>query len=298
MQTGDFHGQETVIVENEHFKMECLAHAGPRIVRLIPAWLGENILADAADAIIRTALGEYHYFGGHRLWFAPKKVTQTFFPDNHGVTVKEAQNGLKLVGSVEPDTHTRKTISIRMSPDRPYIMLKHKIENQGQEPIRLSPCAITMLRSNSIALLPQQLGTLDKEGFLPNRNLSLWSYSRWSDPRLNFGNEYIKIAADDTKQAFRLGYFNSHGWLGYVFNDVLFVKRFGVRRDEEYPDFGCNSEVYITNRVLELESLGPVMELKPQEEVVHTEIWEVYKTNDVPDELFGGKTLAEVLNNL
>jgi hypothetical protein len=295
MRHGDFHGYKTAIIENEHFQLECLATAGPRIVRLIPAWTGENIFAEAADAIIRTELGQYHYFGGHRLWIAPKALTQAYFPDNHGVTVKGAQSGLKLIGSVEPDTHTRKTISIRMSPNRPFIMVKHKIENLGQESIRLSPCAITMLRPNSVALLPQQLGLVDKDGFLPNRNFSLWSYSRWDDDRLDLGREFIKIQSDRTKQAFRLGYFNPHGWLGYVFEDVFFVKRFGVRRDEEYPDYGCNSEVYITNRVLELESLGALMDLKPQEEIVHTETWEVYKTSNIPNDLLGGKTLAEVL---
>jgi hypothetical protein len=112
---------------------------------------------------------------------------------------------------------------------------------------------------------------------------------------LKLGREFIKVRSDDTKQAFRLGYFNPQGWLGYVLEDVFFVKRFGVRRDEEYPDYGCNSEIFITNRTLELESLGAMVELKPQEEVVHTETWEVYETNNIPKDLLGGKTLAQVL---
>jgi len=295
MRSGDFHGHETVIIENEHFQLECLANAGPRIVRLIPAWLGENIFAEAPGAAIRTALGEYHYFGGHRLWTAPKSVTWSYTPDDYGVTVQEAHNGLKLVGSVDSETHIWKTLTIQMSPKRPFIMIKHKIENRGTEPIRMAPCAITMLRPNSTALLPQQIGTVDKEGFLPNRNFSLWSYSRWDDPRLILGNEFIKVKSDDTKRAFKLGYFNSQGWLGYVFEDVFFVKRFGVRRDEEFPDNGCNAEVYITNRVVELESIGALVDLKPQESVIHTETWEVYQTNNIPKELLSGKTLDEAL---
>jgi hypothetical protein len=296
MKNGDFHRHETVIVENEHFQLECLATAGPRVVRLIPAWTGENIFAEAPDAAILTALGRYRFYGGHRLWFAPKLVSQTYFPDNLGVTVKEIKDGLQLLGGIEPDTHTRKSISIQMSPTRPFIIIKHMIKNHGTEPIRLAPCAITMLRPGGIALLPQQLGTVDKDGFLPNRNFSLWSYSRWDDPRLELGHDLIKVRSDDTKRAFRLGYFNVQGWLGYVLEDVFFVKRFGVRRDEAYPDNGCNAEVYATNRVMELESLGALADLKPQEELVHTETWEVYETNNIPRELLGGKTLEEVLN--
>ena len=295
MKNGDFHGQETVILENEHFQLECLANAGPCIVRLIPAWLGENIFAEIPDVAIRTELGNYHYFGGHRLWFAPKVQSQVYFPDNHGVTVTEIKDGLKLVGGIEPDTHTRKSISIQTSPSRPFIMIKHMIRNYGTETIHLAPCAITMLRPNSIALLPQQVGLVDKDGFLPNRNLSLWSYSRWDDPRLELGQDLIQVRSDNSKRALKLGYFNVLGWLGYVFEDVFFLKRFGVRRDEEYPDNGCNAEVSSTDRMVELESLGALVDLKPQEELVHTETWELYKTNDIPRELMGGKNLVDVL---
>jgi hypothetical protein len=295
MRNGDFHGQETVIIENDHFQLECLANAGPRIVRLIPNWLGENIFAEAPEAVIRTDLGEYRFFGGHRLWFAPKVVSQTYFPDNHGVTASEAKNSLRLVGGIEPDTHTRKSISIQMSPDRPFLMIKHMIKNHGTDPIRLAPNAITMLRPNGVALLPQQVGTVDKDGFLPNRNLVFWSYSRWNDPRLKLDHEMIQVSSDGTKRAFKLGYFNTQGWLGYVFGDVLFVKRFGVRRDETYPDNGCNAEVYTTDRALELESLGALVDLQPQEELVHTETWEVYEKNNIPRELLGDKTLDDIL---
>ena len=295
MKNGDFHGRETVILENEHFQLECLASAGPRIVRLIPTWMGENIFAEVTGPAIRTDLGEYNYFGGHRLWFSPKLASQVYFPDNHGVTLKEIKDGVTLLGGIEPDTHTRKSISVQMSPSRPFMMIKHMIKNHGTESIRLAPCAITMLRPNSVALLPQQVGTLDKEGFLPNRNFSLWSYSRWDDPRLQLGHELIQLKADDTKRAFKLGYFNASGWLGYVLDDMLFVKRFGVHRDKTYPDNGCNAEVSVTNRMVELESLGALVDLQPQEELVHTETWEVYKTNDIPRELLGGKTLDEVL---
>jgi len=295
MKSGDFHGHETVILENEHFQLECLTSAGPRIVRLIPAWLGENIFAEVPDASIRTELGNYHYFGGHRLWFAPKIQSRVYFPDNHGVTVTEIKHGLKLIGGIEPDTHTRKSISIRTSPSRPFLMIKHMIRNHGTEGIRLAPCAITMLRPNSIALLPQQVGLVDKDGFLPNRNLALWSYSRWDDPRLELGQDLIQVKSDHSKRALKLGYFNVLGWLGYVFEDVFFLKRFGVRRDEEYPDNGCNAEVSSTDRMIELESLGALVDLKPQEELVHTETWEIYETKNIPNELLGGKSLDEVL---
>ncbi len=45
----NFHGNKTVEYENQFFRVECLAEAGPRIVRLIPAWTGENLFAELPD---------------------------------------------------------------------------------------------------------------------------------------------------------------------------------------------------------------------------------------------------------
>ena len=119
---------------------------------------------------------------------------------------------------------------------------------------------------------------------------------RWNDPRLQLGDEFILVKSDSDSRPLKLGYFNPHGWLGYSYDDVFFVKRFGVRRDKEYADYGSNSEIYTNHRATELESLGPLVDLHPHEDIVHTETWEVYKDTEIPKELFGGKTLQEVLN--
>lgn len=295
MSLGDFHGRETIRLANNYFQLECLAEAGPRIVRLVPAWLGENILADLPEMVTRTVHGDYHFLGGHRLWIAPESLEQTYIPDDTGVTAKKTPHGLRLEGSIQPDVHIRKSISIQLSLDRPLVMVKHRIENCGRSPIQFAPWALTMLRIGGTALLPQELGTVDKDGLQPNRTFSLWAYSRWDDGRLKLGDEFIKIKATANRQPFKLGYFNPHGWLGYVFEDVLFIKRFSVRRDDVYPDHGSNAEVYTNHRMLELESLGAVVDLKPHEDVVHTETWEVYDLNNIPKDLFGGKALGEVL---
>ena len=295
MNHGEFFGRETIILANEYFQLECLEKGGPRIVRFIPAFLGENIFAEAPEAVTPTEYGDFHFLGGHRLWIAPEAIESTYIPDDEGVKTKKILNGLKLEGSIQRDTHIRKTMMVQLSPNRPFVMIKHKIENCGRATLHLAPWALTMMRPHGTAILPQQFGTVDKDAFLPNRTFSLWTYSRWDDPRLKLGDEYIKIESNNNKQPFKLGYFNPHGWLGYVFEDVFFIKRFGVRRDEAYPDSGCNSEVYTNDKFTELESLGALIDLKPREEIVHTETWEVYDVNNIPKDLFGEKTLEEVL---
>jgi hypothetical protein len=297
VKTGDFHGCKTVIVENEHFQLECLAEAGPRIVRLVPAWMGENIFAETPDIRRITARGEFQFHGGHRLSVAPETVSQSYVPDNSGVTVEERSTGVRLRGAVDEVTGIRKTMSIQLSSAGPFVLVKHAIENVGNEPVKVSPWAITMMRPGGAGVLPQQTKLIDSDGLQPNRHFVLWPYSRWSDKRLRLNEDFIAIKAGAPRDGLKVGYFNPHGWMGYLFDDVFFVKRFGVRGDEEYPDFGCNAEAFSNHRVVELQSLGPVTTLAPNKSVIHTETWEVYKEKEIPKDKFGEKSIRERLNH-
>lgn len=294
MKFGDFHGHKTAILENEFFLIECLAEAGPRIVRLIPQWTGENLFAEVPDFTTTVTSGEYHYFGGHRFWYAPESLSHTYIPDNHEISVKQVSKGLRLLGRREQETGLQKTITIQISSSKPFIIVKHEVKNHGRSPIHLAPWGITMMRPQGVAILPQQFGNVDSDGLLPNRKFALWPYTRLDDPRLRLGDEFILIKSDSAKQPMKFGYFNPHGWLGYVYDDVIFIKRYGVRSDEEYPDYGCNAEVYVNFRAVELESLGPLTKLAPRQKVVHTETWEVYKETEFPKGMFGEKILQEL----
>ncbi len=48
--------------------------------------------------------------------------------------------------------------------------------------------------------------------------------------------------------------------------------------DAEYPDHGCNAEIYCNENFLELESLAPLVYLEPGAGVQHREVWEISTT--------------------
>jgi hypothetical protein len=294
MSSTTFHGHKIAAYENQFFRLECLAEGGPRIVRLIPAWMGENLFAEVPDLTLTAPTGEFHPYGGHRLWHAPESTSYSYIPDDSGTVVKQYEDGMRLQGPIDPLTSIRKTIAIQMSTSHPFVVVKHILENHGWASVRLSPWALTMMRPGGTAILPQQSGFLESE-VLPNRRFALWPYSRWNDERLKLGDDFIVVRSMPNQQPFKIGYFNPHGWLGYAFDDTLFVKRFGVRRNEEYPDFGANAEVYTNHRFTEIESLGPLVELQPKREIVHTETWEVYKEDEIPADLLGGKKLKDII---
>jgi hypothetical protein len=295
--TGDFYGLPTRIISNQHLRLEFLAEAGPRIVRLSLAGSDENLLVEVPDIHWPTPYGEYYLRGGHRLWYAPEAVPRSSVPDNGGLVVEDVEKGVSLCQPCDPDTCIRKRMDIYLHPDRPAVTVCHELCNGGARPVELAPWAITQLPLGGLALLPQKTEPIDSDGVMPNRHLALWPYTHWHDPRLRLGDELVSIEGRPESPAFKVGYMNSHGWVGYLRAGVLFVKRFQPCVDQPHADLGCNVEVYCNERFVELETLAPLGKLEPGESVTHVENWEIhtglgeFQTSDNTDILKAVTTL-------
>ncbi|MCA9867623.1 MAG: hypothetical protein KIS95_09240 [Anaerolineae bacterium] len=273
----DYHDQPAARLENDSLILDYLTEAGPRIVRLIPKALGENLLAETPDYDLPTPYGRYRLWGGHRLWHAPEAAARTYVPDEGNLRVATAANEVSLARD-EPITGIRKELTITMSRDAARVHLIHRLTNTGLWPVELAPWAITQLRLGGTALLPTT-GPAGDEGLLPDRLFALWPYSRWDDPRFRPGEEAIEIVTQPIARPFKLGYLNHAGWLAYRYGGVTFTKRWTPRPAQRHVDFGCNAEVYTNDRHLELETLGPLVRLSPGESVEHVEAWEVGATD-------------------
>jgi hypothetical protein len=58
----------------------------------------------------------------------------------------------------------------------------------------------------------------------------------------------------------------------------LFIKRSQAdARAASYPDFGCSCEFFTNGDFLELETLGPLVDVEPEAKVEHTERWSLHK---------------------
>ena len=271
----DFHGLPVGILENKILRLEYLLSAGPRIVRFSLQG-GSNLLAELPDVCIQTPLGPYYFRGGHRLWSAPESLTRTYTPDNDGIKVEEFKNGVCLIGQSEPVTGISKMIEIRLSPDRAAVTLHHELRNEGPHSVNIAPWALTMLRLGGTAILPQPSGNTDEQGFLNNRILALWPYTHIKDPRLILRDDFILVHSTPSLTPIKIGYYNPSGWLAYWIDGILFRKTFDIFANATYPDSGCNAEIYCDSNVIELESLGALIALKPGDSVLFMETWELY----------------------
>lgn len=294
--SGDFYGLTTRTLSNEHLRLEYLAETGPRLVRLFLAGSEQNLLAEVPDISLETPYGPYYLRGGHRLWHGPETAARTYVPDNEALIVEEVEGGVRLSQPTEAPTGISKTIEVRLHAERPTLTLHHILQNDGLWPVQLAPWAITQLRLGGTAVLPQQTEALDQDGLQPNRHLVLWPYTRWRDPRLHLDDEYLMVNTQIHDFPVKIGYFNRRGWIGYLWQNTFFCKRFTPEPKRSHVDFGCNVEVYANDRFIELETLAPLSRLEPGESATHAEEWQIYGDVDEVESLGDIKDLIQALN--
>jgi hypothetical protein len=273
------------ILKNQYLQIEYRTDS-PRITGLTPTGK-ENLFVELGHIPpISTIYGDFQFVGGHRLWHSPEAMPRTYIPDTSEMLITDLPDGVKLEASTEPGTGIRKRIEIHLASDKPSITLTHTLINDGLWPVELAPWAITQLRLGGTVILPMPVGNVDSAGLLPNRQFSLWPYASINDPRLKLGDKFTLFKADAILPPFKLGYFNSHGWMAYWVNKVLFRKTFGGNIDSTYPDNNSNAEIYCSDQFIELESLAPLKILYPGASVNHVETWDIfYGLDSLPEEV-------------
>jgi hypothetical protein len=215
------------------------------------------------------------------LWFAPEDPDRVAVPDGHGLRIEPEAAGIRLTGMAEAPTGLVRSMTLRLDPMRAALEVCHALQNVGDRPIELAPWPITQLPLGGIVLLPQTPAVVGHHVH-PNRTLVLWPYTSWEDPRFRPRDGLLTLdalAGPDLK----LGYFNEAGWVGYVRDGASLVRRFEPLPGQPHPDLGCNVEVYVGNRYLELELLGPLGMLAPGSTVTLVEHWEIGRVDALVD---------------
>jgi hypothetical protein len=225
-----------------------------------------NLLAETPDVHWPTPHGEYYLRGGHRLWIAPEDA---FYVCPEGDVDVIAEGSNVILRSGIDASGLEKEISFRLDQNR--VSLTHRVAWHGKGSLELAPWSITQLRLGGMAILPLS----SAKGLLPNRNLVLWPYARMNDERVEWHDDVILLHGRAAEQAFKIGNYNSHGWIACMWDKVLFIKHFSTDRTCNYPDMGANAEAYVKDVCLELETLGPLTLLQPRESVALEETWEV-----------------------
>lgn len=261
------------------------ADLGPRVIcyRFVD---GTNILGELnPDNVVKTEWGDWHPWGGHRLWHSPEVMPRSYAPDNDPVEVQMIGNStVRAKPAFETATQIQKEMYISLDREGTGVTITHTLKNKGVWPIELAPWALTIMNPGGRVIIPQEPFIAHGEKYLPARPLVLWHFTDLSDSRFIYGKKYIQLNTDanlDYPQ--KIGVGNKQGWAGYLRNDLLFVKRFPYVEGADYPDYGCNFETYTSGDFIEVESLGSNVKLEPGEVATHVEHWFLFDKVDAGD---------------
>lgn len=266
---------------------------GPRILHFsFKDYPERNIFGILPEIKIETEEGDWHIFGGHRVWTSPEAKPRSYSLDNQPVKIEEGKGYIKIYGNPEIKNSVQKEIEIREKNGK--IEVIHKIKNIGRWPLKFSVWCLSVMKKGGFAIIPVKPKKVDKDGLLPDRNIVLWQYTELSDKRLFFGKEYIFIKQDEKiEKPVKIGTKANPSFTGYYNENSIFIKII-EETDEEYPDFGCNVEVYTNSEFLELETLSSLKTVQPEEYIEHTEIWDLIPVEKIElDE----KKIDEIFKN-
>ncbi|MCS7241477.1 hypothetical protein [Candidatus Caldatribacterium sp.] len=269
--------ENNIRMTNGTLEVIATTDVGPRVLHL--SLVGErNIFRILEEECGRSGGDEWHIFGGHRLWHAPEANPRSYCPDNHSVRFVPTAQGGVFSQSVEPLTGIEKEMEIILDLEGNHLTVLHRLTNRGVWPVELAPWALSVMEQGGIAIIPQEPYQSWSENLLPVRPLVLWGYTDMSDPRWRWGRKYVTLRQDPRSTSpNKAGFGNSLGWGAYLFEGYLFVKYAPRLPGMSYPDMGSSFEVYTDHRFLELETLGPLVRLAPQETVEHKEDWFLFK---------------------
>jgi hypothetical protein len=276
-------------LSNDSVELIVLTDVGPRII-FYGFRGGTNQFHEVVSHAGQTGAKEYVAYGGQRLWVSPE-IERTYYPDNVACVIQENSGGIRVTAPVEdesPGTHLQREIEIQLASSGSHVRVTHRITNHDRQATQLAPWAVAMMAPGGRAILPlPPKAPLDMQHLLPVSLFAMWSYTDFADPRWRFGTKYIQLKQEAQPTGrFREqmgGIFNPAGWGAYLRQGHLFVKHVAVVEGARYPDQGCNFELYSDPDFLELETLGPLVELLPGKTVTHAEEWRLWQVNGQRD---------------
>jgi len=273
MEKVEFHGlQNCYRISNDNIDLVATTEVGPNVVRF--GFVGER-----NELFGKTPRG----FGGHVLQHAPEAKDRKF-PAMDPVAVEEHNKFIRLTQPTEIPTGIQKEMDIPTSIEGNHLSIVHRLYNRGLWPVELAPWASTLMPAGGSAILPlpprfppRGVGPL-----LPTSSIAIWCYCDLSDPRLVLGKKYVMLKQDSkVPGAYKIGMLVSDGWIAYYNDGHLFVITYAYKESALYPDLNSPVECFSAETAFELETLAPLVTLKPGASAEHVENWYLFR--DVPE---------------
>jgi len=282
MEKKNYHGWNCYRLENDRYELYVTADMGPRIVHF--SFKGEeNIFKTFDPDTGELIINDWHLCGGHRLWHAPEAIPRSYIPDNDPPKVKEMGEFIRFTAEIEKETGIQKEIDIHMGNSE-EILITHRLRNHNLWDVKTAVWALSVMGEGGRSILPlPPRGRHEDQDIDPCNIVTMWPFTDFSDERWYLGKKNFMLSQTPGKgEGQKIGISVPDGWVACAVNNNLFVKKFTYDSSAEYPDRGCNAAVFTNQAILELETMGPMVNIKPGESIDHTERWQLHKGVDAP----------------
>lgn len=265
-------------ISNGEVELIVTTDVGPRVMYYGFAG-SKNVFKEYQEQLGHSGESKWMARGGHRLWAAPESIPDTYALDNSPVKATIHGASIDLLEPVEKETGLQKEITVALAESGSDVKVTHRIENTRTKARHLAVWALTQMAPGGMAIAAFPPRGTHEEILLPTNPLTMWAYTDFSDKRWTFTKKYIVLRNDpNVKASQKTGLFNAKTMAAYLLGDILFVKRSDAPgKPEDYPDFGCSFETYTDNEFLEMETLGPLLDLGHGKSVTHVENWSLKK---------------------
>lgn len=246
---------------------------GIRVVHLSASGCENLFYEQPADCSDGFTAGDWRLYGGHRLWLAPESW-DSYFPDNVPISYTIQEDSVLFEQEIDRQLNAYKSLSIAFLNDG-SLCVEQKIRNASPEILEGAAWGVNTLDAGGTAEI--SFACAQVGGFQPQRTISLWSDTNLGDPRLKFTKDRLFATHMPSKDYLKIGLYSNPGKALFKNKGQCFELLFGADPNLCYPDNGCNFELFMCERFMELESLGMKTKILPGSSAVHTEYWRVSK---------------------
>ena len=225
--------------------------------------------ADLSDGFVTEA--GWRLYGGHRLWMAPEG-DYSYYPDNEPVSYELLDDGAIITQNPDPIMGIQKFLHLTFLSDG-GVKLEQGMRNVSDKVIAGASWGINTLDAGGKAVISYQ----GKKGYTPHRVVSLWSDTNLHDPRLSFDKHSLTATYMQLPDYLKLGLYSMEGKAVFENKGQRFSILFDAQPIDQYPDNGCNFELYMCSKFMELETLGTKTQLQPGACTSHVETWYLTK---------------------
>lgn len=223
---------------------------------------------------------EWHNYGGYKTWVAPQSKWG-WPPDpmldfgKANVEIVENSKGvptIKITGaaSLKSGVMFTKEVSLTESGE---VTLKQRMHNISGDTFLGSIWDVTQVGTPCFVVFP-----IRKQSRIPGGLAYLMGESKSTGQFVRNGDLCITRYLGE---AGKIGSDSDGPWMIWFKDDLAYVKLFDpMQRGAQYPDGGCSVEVFTSDKeagYVEMEILGPLVELEPGDSTELTEKWRIFR---------------------